>query len=114
MQPKSPHDQPTIESLCRTMEALRDPTRLRILFMLAEGPRDVTSLCNAFGLPQPTVSHHLGLLRMAAMVTAQRMGKRMIYSLAQATASNDMQTLGFPAGSHTVHIRRVEPLAAAA
>ena len=49
--------------------------------LLAAGERNVTSLCDELGLPQPTVSHHLGLLRMNNLIGNRRDGKRIYYSL---------------------------------
>jgi len=55
------------------------PTRLGILAQLAEGPKNVTALCKGLGLKQPTVSHHLGLLRMGRLVIGTRQGKAVVY-----------------------------------
>jgi len=64
----------------RGFSLLSDPTRLGILKMLAAGPKNVTALCNALGLKQPTISHHLGLLRMGRLVTGTRQGKSVVYT----------------------------------
>ena len=72
------------ESVCQTaglMRLLSDPTRLRVLGLLQPGEMNVTSLCNELGLAQPTVSHHLGLLRTARLVRTRRDGKQVFYSL---------------------------------
>jgi len=58
---------------------LSEPTRLRILLALRDGPLHVTALCEILGLEQPNVSHHLGLLRRAGMVTDQRDGQHVFY-----------------------------------
>ena len=63
-------------------DVLSDKTRMHLVFLLAKGDRDVTSLCEELKLKQPTVSHHLGLLRMNGVVVTQRNGKQIIYSLA--------------------------------
>jgi len=63
---------------------LSDPTRLGILSLLAKGPKNVTALCKALGLKQPTVSHHLGLLRMGQLVISTRQGKSVVYSTDKA------------------------------
>ena len=70
-----------IEALARLFSILSDPTRLRILLLLAEGERNVSDLCRRLGAPQPTVSHHLGLLRMGELVNTRRNGKEIFYSL---------------------------------
>ena len=68
----------------RGFSLLSDPTRLGILKMLAAGPKNVTALCDALGLKQPTVSHHLGLLRMGRLVAGTRKGKSVVYVADQA------------------------------
>jgi ArsR family transcriptional regulator, zinc-responsive transcriptional repressor len=71
---------PDLDDLTKLFRVLSDPVRLRILLLLAGGERNVTSLCTATGLAQPTVSHHLGLLRLASLAEARRSGKSMYYS----------------------------------
>ena len=74
-------------------KALGDPTRLRILDLLrARGrsccdliARDERGLCahdieEAVGLSQAAISHHMGLLRRAGLVAAQKRGRWMFYS----------------------------------
>jgi len=80
---------PNFSALCELFGVLSDQTRLRVLLMLADGPSNVTALCEGLGLAQPTVSHHLGLLRMNRLVTGKRQGKQVLYTLeanAKATA----------------------------
>ena len=60
---------------------LSDKTRLNILLLLTQGERNVTSLCEALQLPQPTVSHHLGLLRLNNVIGNRRSGKQVFYAL---------------------------------
>ena len=69
---------------------LSDQTRLGILKMLAAGQKNVTALCKGLGLKQPTISHHLGLLRMGRLVIGTRKGKSVIYTVDTA----QMKTLG--------------------
>src|SRR5687767_6935391 len=70
-----------LEQLTSLFRLLSDKTRLNILMLLAQGERNVTSLCEALHLPQPTVSHHLGLLRMNNIIGNRRNGKQIFYSL---------------------------------
>jgi len=62
--------------------AAGDLTRLRILNLLGQGSVCVCDLQQALGLPQPTVSRHLAVLRHAGLVVDARSGNRMLYSLA--------------------------------
>ena len=61
---------------------LADPNRIMILYALADGPHNVTEICNALGMPQPSVSRHLKTLRERRMVTTERKGTVVQYSLA--------------------------------
>lgn len=70
-----------LDQLSSLFRLLSDKTRLSILLHLAEGERNVTDLCEELGLPQPTVSHHLGLLRMNNVVGNRRHGKQVFYTL---------------------------------
>ncbi len=70
-----------IENLCRLFRVLSDETRVRLLMTLQDGEQHVTELCKKLRLPQPTVSHHLGLLRVHGLVKNRRKGKLVFYAL---------------------------------
>lgn len=61
---------------------LSDETRLAIIMALKEGEKNVTTLCQELGKPQPTISHHLGLLRANTLVEDKRDGKQVVYKIA--------------------------------
>ena len=64
-------------------KALGDPTRLEIVGMLADagGELCVCEIEPRFDLSQPTISHHLRLLREAGIVRAQRRGSWVYYAI---------------------------------
>ena len=64
-------------------KTLSDPTRLRLLNLLAGGEVCVCDLHDTLGLDQPKVSRHLALMRRAGLVETRRNGKWMHYRLAQ-------------------------------
>jgi ArsR family transcriptional regulator len=64
--------------------AFADPTRLRILRLLQNGPLCVGDLVDILRAPQPTVSRHLAYLRRAGIVAADQHGLWMFYELAPA------------------------------
>src|SRR3954469_16422780 len=82
-----------LESLGGVFRLLSDKTRLSILMLLAKGERNVTSLCEELRLPQPTVSHHLGLLRMSNLITNRRDGKQVFYELDGRVDASGPRTL---------------------
>ena len=61
--------------------ALSDPTRIFILYALNEGPQNVTELTNDLGIPQPTTSRHLKVLRERGLVYTERRGTAITYHL---------------------------------
>lgn len=70
-----------VVSLSRLFGLLGEPTRVRILLLLCGGEHNVSRLCELLRLPQPTVSHHLGLLRRGGLLTSRRDGKSIHYGL---------------------------------
>ena len=61
---------------------LADPNRIMLLYALSQGSRNVTELCSELDMPQPLVSRHLKVLRERGMVSTERRGTIIIYSLA--------------------------------
>ena len=66
----------------RICDGLSDPTRILILYKIAEKPINVNDLAFALEIPQPTVSRHLKVLRERRMVITQRDGKSVYYFIA--------------------------------
>jgi len=62
-------------------QALADPTRIMLLYAIAESPQNVGELAEVLGLSQPNVSRHLKVLRERGMATATREGVNVVYSL---------------------------------
>jgi ArsR family transcriptional regulator len=89
--------------LCDLFRLLSDQTRLQIVLFLATGEHTVTDLCEALNLPQPTISHHLGLLRMNRMIVNKRSGKQVIYSLGES-AKSLKKALKFSVPPYTVTV----------
>lgn len=61
--------------------ALADPTRRRIVELLAESDRDAGSIAAEFRISRPAVSRHLRVLRESGVVESRTDGKRRIYRL---------------------------------
>jgi ArsR family transcriptional regulator, arsenate/arsenite/antimonite-responsive transcriptional repressor len=76
--------------LARTLKALADPTRLRLVSMVAAhegGEACVCDLTEPLGLTQPTVSHHLKILVDAGIFTRDKRGVWAYYALRPAALS---------------------------
>jgi ArsR family transcriptional regulator len=62
-------------------KALADNTRQRILEMLLEGERCVSDIVDAFDMSQPTISHHLNVLKQFGLVTDRKEGRQVYYAI---------------------------------
>ena len=83
------------ESLALRFKALADPTRVAIVNRLAAADEVcVCDLNTAFDLSQPTISHHLKVLRDAGLVESSRRGTWAYYRLKPETVRQLRQTLG--------------------
>lgn len=62
-------------------KALGDPTRRRILELLREGDKTAGELAGHFDISKPSLSHHLATLKAASLVSDERRGQNIVYSL---------------------------------
>ena len=67
--------------LVKIFKALADKTRQDIIELLSEKELNVTDICSEFNISQPTVSHHLQILRNCDLVISRKEGKRAFYSV---------------------------------
>jgi ArsR family transcriptional regulator, arsenate/arsenite/antimonite-responsive transcriptional repressor len=74
--------------LDRLFRALADPTRLRLINLIAEQEICVCYFVEVIDAPQPKISRHLAYLRRLGIVSARREGKWMHYRLAMPTDSH--------------------------
>ena len=76
-------DTPTpVDLVSKYFRALADPTRLRILELVADRERSVGELVHLTGESQPKISNHLGCLRWCGFVQGRREQRRTYYSVA--------------------------------
>ena len=73
--------------------ALSDPTRILILYALNGRAQNVTELTNELGIPQPTTSRHLKVLRERGLVFTERQGTVITYYLADPRVIQAMDLL---------------------
>jgi len=71
----------TMSATLKSLRALSDPTRLRIMALLERDELSVNELQEITRLGQSRISTHLGLLADCALVQARREGKRTFYKL---------------------------------
>lgn len=83
-----------LESLSVRFKALADPTRLAIVNRLARDPEACVCQFDSLGLSQPTISHHLKILREAGLVEADRRGTWAYYRLVPGAVDDLAFALG--------------------
>lgn len=64
-----------------TFAAAAEPTRRRLLQLLAAGPRSVSDLANTFPVTRSAISQHLLVLEDAGLVTARKVGRQRFYAV---------------------------------
>ncbi|NMB11283.1 MAG: winged helix-turn-helix transcriptional regulator [Firmicutes bacterium] len=72
-----------------TFKALSDPNRRKILQLLKRGDLTAGELAEHFEISKPSLSHHLSVLKQAGLVSDERQGQNIIYSL-ESTVFQDI------------------------
>ena len=97
---REPIDETTAAGLAQVFKALGDPVRLRLVSLIGAhqgGEVCVCDLTEAFDLTQPTISHHLKVLREAGIITSERRGTWVYYRLEPAALERMAALLTVPA-----------------
>ncbi len=69
------------DDAAETLAMMGSPIRIKLLWVLSEGERDVTGLAEAIGEPLATASHHLRRMRAARLITSRSEGRHQLYAL---------------------------------
>lgn len=77
----------------RLLRALADPTRREILHLLRQRDMAAGEIAARFSLTAASISHHLAVLREAELVTSERDGRTIIYSLNSTVVQDLLFTL---------------------
>ena len=93
--------------------ALADPTRLRILERLTDGPAAVSELISLTGEAQPKVSNHLAVLRERGLVCVTPIGRQRVYEVTDPSVGQLVESLGLIAGRGGERLKMSPPLARA-
>lgn len=70
-----------IDACCQLFQALSDGTRQRILELLAKREMTVSEIVKHFRISQPSISHHLDILKRANMVIYEKRGREVYYRI---------------------------------
>lgn len=79
-----------------TFKALADPTRREIIRMLGEKNMNAGDIASAFNMSKPSISHHLNILKNAELISGERDGQNIIYSINSSVMQeliNELMTL---------------------
>lgn len=76
-----------------TFKALADPTRREILRMLSEKNLSAGDIAKAFDMKKPSISHHLNVLKNAELISGERDGQNIIYSVNASVMQELVQEL---------------------
>ncbi|MER6464242.1 metalloregulator ArsR/SmtB family transcription factor [Streptomyces sp. NPDC001228] len=99
----APLDEDQAADLAKLFKALGDPVRLRLMSMIASsgegGEVCVCELTPAFDLSQPTISHHLKLLRQAGLIDCERRGTWVYYRVLPGVLDRLAAFLAVPRGA---------------
>lgn len=98
---RSPLSAPDAAELAGAFKALADPVRLRLLSLIAShegGEACVCDLTGEFDVSQPTISHHLKVLREAGLLTSRRRGTWVYYRVRPETLAALARLLETPSG----------------
>ncbi len=93
------------EFVAKYFRALGEPTRLRILELLAEEELSVGEVVVRLGLPQPKVSNHLACLRWCGFVTSRRDHRLVHYRLADPRVMEAIDLARSLLGDNAEHVR---------
>lgn len=74
-------------------KALNDPTRRAILELLRQRPFTAGEIADQFTISKPSISHHLDLLRQADLVTSEKQGQFIYYTLNMTVVDEVMSWL---------------------
>ncbi len=67
------------DKCCDMFQALSDKTRLKILELVKQNEQCVNDICKNFEMTQPSISHHLDILKRVGLVQHQKRGREVYY-----------------------------------
>jgi DNA-binding transcriptional ArsR family regulator len=77
-------------------DLIGEGTRMKIVSFLKKKPSNATEIGRHFALTQPTISHHLKVLKKNKMVLSQKKGREIFYTLNRAYPCNRCSLFQIP------------------
>ncbi len=103
---------PRVSARARYFRVLGDPTRLRLLEALLQGPHTVSELMAIVGAPQSRVSNHLACLKWCGLATSERRGREAVYRITDPRVRQMLELSGALSEEHSEHLstcKRIGP-----
>ncbi len=72
-------------------KALNDETRRKIIELLRDGDKNAGEIADAFSISKPSISHHLDILKQADLISSEKQGQFVVYSLNTTVLEDLMQ-----------------------
>ena len=69
-------------------KAVADPSRVKMMLLIGKKELTVSEICKHFKMKQPSISHHLGILKNARIVESRKEGKEVFYKLNSCCVSS--------------------------
>ena len=80
--------------LAQVFKALSDKTRQEILGIVSESEKKVSEICSEFQVSQPTISHHLQILKKSGLVETRKEGKNIFYYTKKNSINTILEEVG--------------------
>jgi len=87
-------DEKGIKVLSRLFKLISDPNRLKIIFTIGKGKKTVSEIVQETGLSQTLVSFHLRPLRESGILSTERKGAFIYYSVTESNLIDLLASLG--------------------
>lgn len=103
---------PRLRARARYFRVLGDPTRLRLLEALLEGPHTVSELTAIAAAPQSRISNHLACLKWCGLVISERRGREVVYRITDPRVGQVLELSGALSAEHSEHLascKRIGP-----
>lgn len=75
------------------IKSIGDPTRLKIIYLLQHGELCVCEIMRALNKPQPTVSHHMNILKNSGLLKGRKEGIWTYYKLSNSKIVDNLKNL---------------------
>jgi ArsR family transcriptional regulator len=87
-------DSERLQRAADVLKTVAHPVRLGIIGFLEAGEQPVARICERIGAPQPSISHHLNLMKARGILSSRRNGSQVLYSVANKNVIEVVHCVG--------------------